>query len=112
MKPIFFSLSLLALVGCAARPQGGMIFAQPTWGTDSKVHWGYVVNPENWDCHRATDDYGDCDICINISGKPAELSTGHILETGEWSVRREVFQADARVRLCRPVIKLLAGLFP
>ena len=108
MKPMILSLLVLLLVGYTAGPQGNLVIGLPVATDDPKRAFGYVVDSDAWSCTRATDAYGDCDTCRNISGRPAELSTGRLLETGEWEVRREVFKPNAIVWLCTPTIKRMA----
>jgi hypothetical protein len=108
MKPLIALTLALALVGCAAVPQGNLVIGLPVATDDPKHLYGHVINPEDWACTRATDDYGDCDACLNISGHPAELSTGRLLATGEWDMSRDVFKPGAMVWVCTPTIKRMA----
>jgi hypothetical protein len=111
MKPMLLSLLVLLLVGCATTPQGNLTIGLPVATDDPQRAFGYVVDSDAWSCTRATDAYGDCDTCRNISGRPAELSTGRLLDTGEWDVRREVFKPGAIVWLCQPHVKRMAEMF-
>jgi hypothetical protein len=110
MKPIFLTLALL-LVGCTMAPQGNLVIGLPVATDDPKRTYGYVVDPGDWSCTRATDDYGDCDTCVNVSGHPAELSTGRLLPDGSWDVSRDVFKPGAMVWLCTPPEIRLAEMF-
>jgi hypothetical protein len=108
MKPLLLCLIALLLLGCGGAFEGNLVIGWPVASDNPKRAFGYVVEPNAWSCTRATDAYGDCDTCRNISGRPAELSTGRLLDTGEWNVRREVFKPNAIVWLCQPTVKRMA----
>ena len=115
MRLILAAALLLALLwgmlGCL-HAQGNLLVGLPAAGIASKHVYGFTINPDEWDCTRATTDAaGDCTTCINVSEKAAELSTGELLPNGDWDVRRQWFKPYATVWLCQPQIKRVARWF-
>jgi hypothetical protein len=99
-------LSLGLLTGCT-RLHGSMLLGVPAWTPDGETPtgYGYVVG-EGWACERLPQTrLGECDRCINVSGKVQDLTLSTITADGYGTVRRYAFTPGSEVHICQqPVL--------
>jgi hypothetical protein len=99
-------LSLGLLTGCT-RLHGSMLLGVPAWTPDGETPtgYGYVVG-EGWACERLPQTrLGECDRCINVSGKVQDLTLSTITADGYGTVRRYAFRPGSEVHICQqPVL--------